>query len=249
MVRAALQAANKNLMDCMQEVYEPEWPGHDQIPVKAQAMDIYWDELCHKLNDQVTIPLSTYLSQFSEIRVSEIFFSFFLFWSCRCRLFSSSFTANAFSSFFFTFCFLWDGYNNASSPTNDHRRRRLPPHVLENDCLHAITAPALTQQNTFSLPLSRILCTDVAPHTPYMHIADRPTHAHTVVKHNGSNMHSMSEWTRDVHANHMYDCNDDDWGRGTNRQRSRNAVVSWWTTTARGTRWSRWRRGPERRTR
>jgi hypothetical protein len=58
-------------MDCLNEVYEPEWPGHDQIPVKAQAMDIYWDELCHKLNDQVTIPLSTYLSQFSEIRVSE----------------------------------------------------------------------------------------------------------------------------------------------------------------------------------
>ena len=69
--RAALQSANKNLMDCMTEIYEPEWPGHDQIPVKAQAMDIYWDELCHKLNDQVTIPLSTYLSQFSEIRVSE----------------------------------------------------------------------------------------------------------------------------------------------------------------------------------
>lgn len=67
----ALQSANKGLMDCMQEIYEPEWPGHDQIPVKAQAMDIYWDELCHKLNDQVTIPLSTYLSQFSEIRVSE----------------------------------------------------------------------------------------------------------------------------------------------------------------------------------
>ena len=58
-------------MDCMTEIYEPEWPGHDQIPVKAQAMDIYWDELCHKLNDQVTIPLSTYLSQFSEIRVSD----------------------------------------------------------------------------------------------------------------------------------------------------------------------------------
>lgn len=65
-------------MDCMQEVYEPEWPGHDQIPVKAQAMDIYWDELCHKLNDQVTIPLSTYLSQFSEIRVSESSSSFYL---------------------------------------------------------------------------------------------------------------------------------------------------------------------------
>ncbi|KAI1290042.1 Amphiphysin [Halotydeus destructor] len=64
----ALQTANKSLMDCMVEVYEPEWPGHEQVPVKAQALEIHWEELCHKLNDQVTIPLSTYLSQFSEIR-------------------------------------------------------------------------------------------------------------------------------------------------------------------------------------
>ena len=59
-------------MECLTETYEPEWPGHDQIPVKAQALDNYWEDLCHKLNDQVTIPLSTYLSQFSEIRVSYI---------------------------------------------------------------------------------------------------------------------------------------------------------------------------------
>lgn len=55
-------------MDCMTDIYEPDWPGHDQIPVKGQALEIYWEELCHKVNDQVTIPLSTYLSQFSEIR-------------------------------------------------------------------------------------------------------------------------------------------------------------------------------------
>lgn len=55
-------------MDCLSEIYEPEWPAHDQIPVKGQAIEIYWEDLCHKVNDQVTIPLSTYLSQFSEIR-------------------------------------------------------------------------------------------------------------------------------------------------------------------------------------
>lgn len=65
----ALETANKNLMDCLTEIYEPEWPGHDQIPVKSQALQIYYEDLCHKLNDQVTIPLSTYLSQFSEIKV------------------------------------------------------------------------------------------------------------------------------------------------------------------------------------
>lgn len=56
-------------MDCLTEIYEPEWPDQEQIPVKAATMDLLWEDLCHKLNDQVTIPLSTYLSQFSEIRV------------------------------------------------------------------------------------------------------------------------------------------------------------------------------------
>ena len=55
-------------MDCLTEIYEPEWPGHEQVPVKGQALEIHWEDLCHKVNDQVTIPLSTYLSQFSEIR-------------------------------------------------------------------------------------------------------------------------------------------------------------------------------------
>lgn len=64
-----MQAASKGLMECLAEIYEPDWPGHEQIPVKAQTLDMLWDDLCHKINDQVTIPLSTYLSQFSEIRV------------------------------------------------------------------------------------------------------------------------------------------------------------------------------------
>lgn len=28
-----------------------------------------WDDFCHKLNDQVGVPIATYLSQFPEIRV------------------------------------------------------------------------------------------------------------------------------------------------------------------------------------
>lgn len=70
-------------MDCLTEIYEPEWPGHDQIPVKSQALQIYYEDLCHKLNDQVTIPLSTYLSQFSEIKVRTIdCYYFILSFSC-----------------------------------------------------------------------------------------------------------------------------------------------------------------------
>jgi len=66
----ALQSANKGLLECLTDIYEPEWSGHEQIPLRAQALELSWEDLCHKLNDQVTIPLSTYLTQFSEIRVS-----------------------------------------------------------------------------------------------------------------------------------------------------------------------------------
>ncbi|XP_054161471.1 myc box-dependent-interacting protein 1-like [Oppia nitens] len=63
-----MQMASKSLMDCIEEIYEQEWPGHDQIHLKAQTLELLWGDLCHKINDQCTIPLSTYLSQFSEIR-------------------------------------------------------------------------------------------------------------------------------------------------------------------------------------
>lgn len=68
--KLAMQAANKGLMECLVDIYEPEWPGQDQIPEKADVLENAWEDICHKLNDQVTIPLSTYLSQFSEIKVS-----------------------------------------------------------------------------------------------------------------------------------------------------------------------------------
>lgn len=65
-----MQAASKSLMECVADIYEHDWPGQDQLPHKAQSLELLWGDLCHKINDQCTIPLSTYLSQFSEIRVS-----------------------------------------------------------------------------------------------------------------------------------------------------------------------------------
>jgi hypothetical protein len=38
------------------------------MPVKALNLELLWEETCLRLNDQVTIPLSTYLCQFSEIK-------------------------------------------------------------------------------------------------------------------------------------------------------------------------------------
>lgn len=64
-----MQTASKSLLECLTDIYEHDWPGQNSIPDRIKCIEILWGDLCHKINDQCTIPLSTYLSQFSEIRV------------------------------------------------------------------------------------------------------------------------------------------------------------------------------------
>lgn len=64
----AMQAASKNLQETLSEVYEGEWPGHDQLYVQGQNSEMLWADLAHKLSDQVLIPLNTYQGQFPEMR-------------------------------------------------------------------------------------------------------------------------------------------------------------------------------------
>merc|ERR1712141_656117 len=64
----AMQAASKNLMDSIAEVYEPQWPGQDLLTVQGQNSEMLWADLAHKLSDQVLIPLNTYQGQFPEMR-------------------------------------------------------------------------------------------------------------------------------------------------------------------------------------
>ncbi|OTF82388.1 myc box-dependent-interacting protein 1-like protein, partial [Euroglyphus maynei] len=63
-----MQSASKSLLDCMSDIYENDWPGQESLPDRIKSIEMLWGDLCHKLNDQCTIPMSTYLSQFSEIR-------------------------------------------------------------------------------------------------------------------------------------------------------------------------------------
>jgi len=64
----AMQAASKNLMETISEVYEGQWPGHDMLYVQGQNSEMLWADLAHKLSDQVMIPLNTYQGQFPEMR-------------------------------------------------------------------------------------------------------------------------------------------------------------------------------------
>jgi len=64
----AMQAASKNLMETLSDIYEKEWVGQDALYVQAQNNEMLWADLAHKLSDQVVIPLNTYQAQFPEMR-------------------------------------------------------------------------------------------------------------------------------------------------------------------------------------
>jgi len=64
----AMQAASKNLMDTLSDIYEKEWIGQDMLHVQAQNNEMLWADLAHKLTDQVVTPLNTYQAQFPEMR-------------------------------------------------------------------------------------------------------------------------------------------------------------------------------------
>ena len=78
-----MQAASKTLYECMSEVYESEWTGHDLLTVQSQNIEMLWQDFGHKMTDQVLIPLNTYQSQFPELKV----FLWFLFHFCERILF------------------------------------------------------------------------------------------------------------------------------------------------------------------
>lgn len=65
----AMQAASKGLIDALSQNYETDWIGYDQIHTRSQTLEMLWDDFCHKVNDQVAIPMTTYVNQFNEIRL------------------------------------------------------------------------------------------------------------------------------------------------------------------------------------
>ncbi|XP_076366758.1 myc box-dependent-interacting protein 1-like isoform X2 [Tachypleus tridentatus] len=64
----AMQAANKGLLDTLSETYEQEWVGYEQIPIKAQSLELLVEDFCMKLTDQVSAPLNSYINQFPDMR-------------------------------------------------------------------------------------------------------------------------------------------------------------------------------------
>lgn len=64
----AVQAASKSLYDCINDVYETGWVGQENLFAQSQNLEMLWQDLSHKLADQVLLPLNTYSAQFPEMK-------------------------------------------------------------------------------------------------------------------------------------------------------------------------------------
>ncbi|XP_075465874.1 myc box-dependent-interacting protein 1 isoform X13 [Ascaphus truei] len=64
----AMHEASKKLTECLQEVYEPEWPGRDETNKIAENNDLLWTDYHQKLVDQALLTMDTYLGQFPDIK-------------------------------------------------------------------------------------------------------------------------------------------------------------------------------------
>ncbi|XP_032127558.1 myc box-dependent-interacting protein 1 isoform X16 [Sapajus apella] len=63
-----MHEASKKLNECLQEVYEPDWPGRDEANKIAENNDLLWMDYHQKLVDQALLTMDTYLGQFPDIK-------------------------------------------------------------------------------------------------------------------------------------------------------------------------------------
>ncbi|XP_061465187.1 myc box-dependent-interacting protein 1 isoform X4 [Rhineura floridana] len=64
----AMHEASKKLSECLQEVYEPDWPGRDDTNKLAENSELLWTDFHQKLVDQALLTMDTYLGQFPDIK-------------------------------------------------------------------------------------------------------------------------------------------------------------------------------------
>ncbi|XP_007461374.1 PREDICTED: myc box-dependent-interacting protein 1 isoform X7 [Lipotes vexillifer] len=64
----AMHEASKKLNECLQEVYEPDWPGRDEANKITENNDLLWVDYHQKLVDQALLTMDTYLGQFPDIK-------------------------------------------------------------------------------------------------------------------------------------------------------------------------------------
>uniref|UniRef100_A0A8C4SXE0 Myc box-dependent-interacting protein 1 n=1 Tax=Erpetoichthys calabaricus TaxID=27687 RepID=A0A8C4SXE0_ERPCA len=58
----------KKLSECLEEIYEPEWYGKEDVTTIVENTDLLWIDFHQKLVDHALISMDTYLGQFPDIK-------------------------------------------------------------------------------------------------------------------------------------------------------------------------------------
>ncbi|XP_048390113.1 myc box-dependent-interacting protein 1 isoform X8 [Stegostoma tigrinum] len=64
----AMHEATKKLSEVLEEIYEPDWVGRQEIHSISENGDLLWTDYHQKLVDQALLTLDTYLGQFPDIK-------------------------------------------------------------------------------------------------------------------------------------------------------------------------------------
>ncbi|XP_058488527.1 bridging integrator 2b isoform X2 [Solea solea] len=64
----AVHETSKRLSQTLQDIYEPEWNGADDLTVITESEDLLWNDYEEKLSDQVVRTMENYSGQFPEVK-------------------------------------------------------------------------------------------------------------------------------------------------------------------------------------
>ncbi|KAM8794054.1 bridging integrator 2 [Eudromia elegans] len=63
-----MHESSRKVAETLQEIYSPEWAGHEELRAIAESNNLLWDDYEAKLDDQALRLMENYLAQFAEIK-------------------------------------------------------------------------------------------------------------------------------------------------------------------------------------
>ncbi|XP_017584180.1 PREDICTED: bridging integrator 2, partial [Corvus brachyrhynchos] len=64
-----MHESSRKVAETLQEIYSPEWDGHEELRAIADSNDLLWDDYEAKLADQALRLMENYLAQFGDFKV------------------------------------------------------------------------------------------------------------------------------------------------------------------------------------
>ncbi|XP_046712045.1 myc box-dependent-interacting protein 1b isoform X2 [Silurus meridionalis] len=63
-----MHESSKQLQSCLEDIYEPDWVGKEEMDVITEETDVLWGDFHQKLVDSALISMDAYMAKFPEIK-------------------------------------------------------------------------------------------------------------------------------------------------------------------------------------